>query len=68
MKFLSWENQADITAFLYSTSRYTDDLLNIDNDHFEQMVDRIYTAAPHLNKTNSSDSVVPCLHFECISI
>ena len=26
-----------------STSRYLDDLLNIDNIYFEHMVDRIYT-------------------------
>ena len=34
----------------YSTSRYLDDLLNIDNTHFEHMVHRIYTTELQLNK------------------
>ena len=34
MKSLSRENQADITEDFSSTSRYTDDLLNIDNIYF----------------------------------
>ena len=44
MKSLSWENQADIIQAFNSTSRYLDDLLNIDNNYFDQMVDRIYPA------------------------
>ena len=39
-----------------STSRYLDDLLNIDNIHFEQMVHRIYPAETLLNKDNVSDT------------
>ena len=42
MKSLSRENQADIIEAFNSTSRYFDDLLNIDNIYFDQMVDRIY--------------------------
>ena len=42
MKSLSWENQADIIEASDSTSRYLDDLLNIDNIYFGQMVDCIY--------------------------
>ena len=38
-----------------STSRYLDDLLNIDNIHFEHMVHRIYPAELQLNKANASD-------------
>ena len=40
MKSLSRENQADIIEAFNSTSRYFDDLLNIDNIYFDQMVDR----------------------------
>ena len=40
MKSLSRENQADIIKAFNSTSRYLDDLLNIDNIYFDQMVDR----------------------------
>ena len=42
MKYLSRENQADIIEAFNSTSRYLDDLINIDNIYFDQMVDRIY--------------------------
>ena len=42
MKSLSRLNQADIIEAFNSTSRYVDDLLNIDNIYFDQMVDRIY--------------------------
>ena len=43
MKSLSRENQADIIEAFNSTSRYLDDLLNIDNIYFDQMVDRIFS-------------------------
>ena len=43
-----------IDAFI-STSRYLDDLLNIDNIHFEKMVHRVYPAELQLNKANASD-------------
>ena len=42
MLSLSDNNQADIIEAFNSTSRYLDDLLNIDNPYFEQMVGQIY--------------------------
>ena len=39
---LSDVKQADIIEAFKSTSRYLDDLLNIDNPYFEIMVSRIY--------------------------
>ena len=45
-----------MTDAFNSTSRYQDDLLNIDNIHFEQMVHRIYPAELQLNKANASDT------------
>ena len=36
MKSLSRENQADIIEAFNSTSRYLDDLLNIDNIYFDE--------------------------------
>ena len=39
-----------------STFRYLDDLLNIDNPYFEQMVGQIYPTGLQLNKANSSDT------------
>ena len=56
MKSLSGENQADIIEAFNSTSRYLDDLLNIDNIYFDQMVDRIYPTELKLNRANSSET------------
>ena len=68
MKSLSRENQADITEAFNSTSRYLDDLLDIDNIYFDLMVDRIYPTERQLNKANSSDTEVPFLDLNlCIS-
>ena len=55
------ENQADIIEAFNSSSRYLDDLLNIDNIYFEQMINRIYSAELQLNKANSSDTKAPFL-------
>ena len=38
-----------------STSKYLDDLLNIDNPYFEQMLGPIYPTVLQLNKANSFD-------------
>ena len=67
-KSLSRENQADIIEAFNSTSRYLDDLLNIDNIYFDQMVDRIYPTELQLNRVNSSDAEAPFLDLNlCIS-
>ena len=58
---LSDSNQTDIIEAFNSTSRYLDDLLNIDNPYFEQTVGQIYPTALQLNKANSSDSEAPLL-------
>ena len=50
-KSLSRENQADIIEAFNSTSRYLDDLLNIDNIYFDQMADQIYPTELQLNKS-----------------
>ena len=39
-----------------STPRYLDDLLNIDNNFFDSMVNRIYPSELQLNKANVSDT------------
>ena len=44
MKSLTKEKRYGIINAFNSTSRYLDDLLNIDTIHFEQMVHRIYPA------------------------
>ena len=68
MKSLSRENQADIIEAFNTTSRYLDDLLNIDNIYFDQMVDRIYPTELLLNRANSSDSEAPFFGFESMYI
>ena len=68
MKSLSRKNQADIIAAFNSTSRYLDDLLNIDNISFDQMVDRIYPTELQFNRANYSDAEAPFLDLNlCIS-
>ena len=53
---LTEEKQYDMIDAFNLTSRYLDDLLNIDNIYFEQMVHRIYPAELQLNKANASDN------------
>ena len=45
----------------FNSSGYLDDLLNIDNPYFEQMVGQIYPTELQLNKANSSDTEAPFL-------
>ena len=53
--------QAEITEAFKSTSRYLNDLLNIDTPYFEGMVNRIYPPELQLIKANSSDTEAPFL-------
>ena len=61
MLSLSDNDQTDIIEAFNSTSRYLDDLLNIDNPYFKQMVGQIYPTELQLNKANSSDTEAPFL-------
>ena len=54
---LSDNNQTDIIETLNSTSRYLDDLLNIDNPYFDKMVCQIYPTELQFNKANSCGSL-----------
>ena len=56
MLSLSEDNQSDVIEAFNSTSRYPDDLLNIDNNFFDSMVNRIYPSELQLNKANVSDT------------
>ena len=56
MESITKEKRYDLIDAFNSTSRYLDDLLNIDNIHFEHMVHRIYPAELQLNKANASDT------------
>ena len=52
MNSLSDDNQPDIIGAFNSMSRYSDDLLNIDNPYFEGMINQIYPSELQLNKAN----------------
>ena len=56
MLSLSEDNQFDVIEAFNSTYRYLDDLLNIDNNFFDSMVNRIYPSELQLNKANVSDT------------
>ena len=55
MLSLSDDNQSEVIEAFNSTSRYLDDLLNIDNIFFDSMVTHIYPSELQLNKANISD-------------
>ena len=54
--------QAEIIEAFKSTSRYLDDLLNIDKPYFEGMINRFYKPELQLNKANISDTEAPFLN------
>ena len=56
MMSLSVENQSEIIEAFSSTSRYLDDLLNIDNTYFDGLISQIVLPELQLNKANSSDT------------
>ena len=56
MTSLSDDKQAEIIDAFKSTSRYLDDILNIDILYFEGMVNRMYPPELQVNKTNISDT------------
>ena len=59
MMSLSVDKDAEIIEAFNSTSRYLDDLLNIDNTYFDCMVKQIYPSELQLNKANSSNTETP---------
>ena len=56
MLSLSDDNQSEIIETFNSTSRYLDDLLNIDNNFFYSMVNHIYPSKLQLNKANVTEA------------
>ena len=56
MMSLSDDKLADIIDAFNATSRYLDDILNINNVYFNYMVSEIYPSELQLNKDNASDT------------
>jgi hypothetical protein len=55
MSSLSEDIQQDVIVAFNNASRYLDDIFNLDNLYFYQMVSYIYPHELQLNKTNSSN-------------
>ena len=49
------DKQADVIDAVNTTSRYLDDILNINNVYCDNMVNQIYPSELQLNKANTSD-------------
>ena len=56
MLSLKSDTQADIIKAFNDTSRYLDDILNIDNSFFESLYPSIYPIELKLNKANINDT------------
>ena len=56
MMSLSDDKQADVIDAFKTTSRYLDDILNINNVYFDNMVSQIYPSELQLSKPNTSDT------------
>ena len=56
MMSLSDDKQADVIDAFNTTSRYLDDVLNINNVYFDNMVSQINPSELQLNKANASDT------------
>ena len=62
MLSLSDDNQSEVNEAFISTSRYLEDLLNIDNNFFDSLVNHIYASGLQLNKVNILDIQVSFLN------
>ena len=56
MMSLSDDKQADTIDAFNTTSRYLDEILNINNVYFDNMVGQIYPSELQLNKANTYDT------------
>ena len=56
MMSLSDDKKADVIDAFNTTSIYLDDILNINNVYFDNMVSQIYPSELQLNKANTSDT------------
>ena len=67
MDSLNHDNQADVIGAFNSTSRYLDDLLNIDNPYCEGMVNQIYPSGARFTKRFKTN-VILSLNLGLISV
>ena len=62
MMSLSDDKQADVIDAFNTTSRYLDDILDINNVYFDNMVRQIYPSELQQTKTNTSDTEAAFLY------
>ena len=67
MMSLSDDKQADVIDAFNTTSRYLDDILNINNVYFDNMVSQIYPSELQLNKANTEAAFLN-LHLSMINV
>ena len=60
MLSLSADNQSEVIEVFNSTSRYLNDLLNIENNFFDSMVNQIYPSELQLKRPTPQ---IPMSHF-----
>ena len=65
MMSLSDDKQAGVIEAFNTTSRYLDDILNINYVYFDTMVSQIYPSKLQLNKANTSDTKAAFLEPIC---
>ena len=68
MDSLKNDNQADVIEAFNSTTRYLDDLLNIDSPYFEGMVNQINPPELQLNKADTTVTEAPFLDLQLYCI
>ena len=68
MMSLSDDKQADILDAFNTTSRYLDDILNINKDYFDNMINQIYPSELPLNRADTSDIGLATKHAFCCNI
>ena len=61
MLSFSDDNQSEVIEAFNSTSRYLEDLLNIDNNIFDSTANHLYPSELQLNKANVADTEVSYL-------
>ena len=64
MLSLKSDTQSDIIEAFNNTSRYLDDICNIDNPFFDTLFPFMYPKELRLNKTNESDFSAPFLDLD----
>ena len=62
MMSLSYDKQADVIDAFNTTSRYLNDVLNINNVYFDNIVSQKYSSELQLNKANTSYTETAFLH------